>query len=63
MKLRKCPACKNQVDAENEVCPVCGCNPRLYRVRKAVVWVAAAAIAVSWVMLHGRGHWGLPVHH
>lgn len=62
MKLRKCPACKNQVDAENEVCPVCGCNPVLYRVRAAVLWVALAAVAVSWVLLHGHGHWSA-VHH
>jgi hypothetical protein len=63
MKLRKCPACKNLVDAESDGCPVCGCNPILYRVRAAVMWVAAAAVAVSWVMFHGHGHWGLPIHH
>jgi len=51
MTLRKCPACKNQFDAESESCPICGCEPRARRVRFAVVWGAAVA-CVAWVMIH-----------
>ncbi|HEY7119090.1 MAG TPA: hypothetical protein VH475_21040 [Tepidisphaeraceae bacterium] len=63
MSLRKCPACKNQVDADNEVCPVCGCNPIVWRVRVAVVW-SLAAITVGWFLLHAHVHMPLlPGHH
>jgi uncharacterized paraquat-inducible protein A len=60
MTLRKCPGCKNQVEAESEVCPVCGCNPRLRRLGAVMVW-GAAVLAVGWVMVHG--HWMGVVHH
>ena len=51
MALRKCPACKNQVDAESESCPVCGCEPRGWWVRMAVA-CGAAGVALVWVVMH-----------
>jgi hypothetical protein len=51
MALRKCPACKNQVAAESESCPICGCNPRTHFVRKLFFWGAATAALA--VMLQG----------
>jgi len=62
MTLRKCPACKNQIEAESEACPICGCNPTLRRVRSVLVW-GVALVAVSWMMFHGHGHWAAPLHH
>ena len=62
MKLRKCPACKNQVDAESDVCPVCGCSPVARRVRSAVIW-GAALFAITWVVFHGHTHWPSLLHH
>jgi len=62
MTLRKCPGCKNQVEAQSEVCPVCGCNPRLRQVRAMVMW-GGLLLAVSWMMFHGHGHWAGPLHH
>jgi hypothetical protein len=59
--LRKCPACKNQVDAESEVCPVCGCNPTVHRIKSAMLW-GVAAITVAWIALHGHVHWGTMIH-
>ena len=56
MTLRKCPACRNEIDVENEMCPICGCNPRLRRVRSFVMWGGAFAV-FAWVLLHGHVHW------
>ncbi len=57
MTLRKCPACKNMVDAENETCPVCGCNPIARRIRSVVMW--CAVVAMAWVLLHRHVHWSI----
>jgi len=51
MALRKCPACKNVIAAETESCPICGCNPRTFWVRKFLFWGAATAALV--VMFQG----------
>jgi hypothetical protein len=52
MALRKCPACKNPVDAESESCPVCGCEARGWWVRSFVVACGAVGVALVWVAIH-----------
>ena len=52
MTLRKCPSCRNQFDAENEACPVCGCEPRGWWVRRLVVAVGSVLGVVAWVVGH-----------
>lgn len=59
--LRKCPGCKNQVDAESEICPVCGCNPTVRRIQSVVMW-GMAVMVVAWVALHGHVHWPVALH-
>lgn len=52
MALRKCPSCKNQIAAETESCPICGCEPRARRLKQ--VFVAGAALAAAVVLVHGQ---------
>jgi hypothetical protein len=61
MTLRKCPACKNQFDAQSEVCPVCGRNPTVQRLKSFLLW-GAAVMAVAWFALHGHLHWATLTH-
>jgi hypothetical protein len=52
MALRKCPSCKNQIAAETESCPICGCEPRARRLKQLLL--AGAALAGVGVLLHGQ---------
>jgi len=52
MALRKCPSCKNQIAAETESCPICGCEPRARRLKQ--VFVAGAALIGAVVLVHGQ---------
>jgi rRNA maturation endonuclease Nob1 len=52
MTLRKCPACRNQFDAESESCPICGCEPRGWWVRRAMLALGGVVGLLAWVMVH-----------
>lgn len=43
MALRKCPGCKNIINAETESCPICGCEPRARRMKQIVAFTAVLA--------------------
>lgn len=43
MALRKCPGCKNLINAETESCPICGCEPRARRIKQILIVAAALA--------------------
>jgi hypothetical protein len=43
------------VPIDSTECPVCGCNPRLRRVRNIATWIALIGI-VGWSL----EHWALP---
>jgi hypothetical protein len=52
MALRKCPACKNIINAETESCPICGCEPRARRLKQ--IFAAVAALVAVAVLFHGQ---------
>jgi hypothetical protein len=52
MALRKCPACKNIINAETESCPICGCEPRARRLKQ--VFAAVAVLTGVAVLFHGQ---------
>jgi hypothetical protein len=50
MKLRRCPCCPNVIAADTLMCPICGCNPRVVRVRRYVALLAALGVA-TWLVI------------
>lgn len=57
VRLRTCPACRNEVSAENAECPRCGANFRAVRARRLLL-LAVAIGAVAWVLnQYGFIHW------
>jgi hypothetical protein len=50
-KIRKCPACKNEVAVESVVCPICGCNPKRRRIGQVVRWTIVL-LACGWLAGH-----------
>jgi hypothetical protein len=51
VRLRSCPACKNDIAAENFECPRCGCTLRWFWVRRVTIWGALVA-AGTWLLNH-----------
>ena len=58
--LRKCPKCRETVNAASVSCPRCGVNFREHRVRRVIFWISAAAVAGLMLYAH-VGH-RLPSH-
>jgi hypothetical protein len=58
MALRKCPGCKNLISAETESCPICGCEPRVRRLKQ--IAISGAAAAAMGLMLQGPLRHRLP---
>jgi hypothetical protein len=52
MVLRKCPKCKEKVNAESVACPRCGVIFREYKIKRALVWGSLLAIC-GWAF-HGQ---------
>ena len=44
MVLRKCPKCKEKVNAESIACPRCGVIFREYQIKRAIVWGCLIAL-------------------
>ena len=55
MKLRKCPCCPNQIATDTTMCPICGCNPGVVRLKR-YVGLAAAIVVASWVLFTQFAH-------
>lgn len=51
MKLRNCPACKELVGAESEICPRCGVTFRAVVLRRIIFWTIVAALLI-WLALY-----------
>ena len=58
MALRKCPGCKNLINAETESCPICGCEPRARRIKQIVA--VAAVLAGAAYLFHDQIRQHLP---
>ena len=52
--LRKCPKCRETVNAQSVICPRCGVNFREHRVRRVIFWISAAAAVVAGFMIHAH---------
>ena len=50
--LRKCPKCREMVNAQSVSCPRCGVNFREHRMRRVIFWLSAAAVAGFMVRAH-----------
>lgn len=55
MKLRKCPCCPNTIAVDTLMCPICGCNPRVVRLRRYVGIIGALAVA-TWLVFTQVAH-------
>lgn len=50
MKLRKCPCCPNMIAIdETTMCPICGCNPFVVRLKRYAA-IIVAAVAGGWLL-------------
>ncbi|MEX0684610.1 MAG: zinc ribbon domain-containing protein [Balneolales bacterium] len=51
MKTKECPSCALEVDAQNEICPICGYEfPEQSSWSYLVIWVMIALLLL-WVLL------------
>ena len=51
MSLRRCPACRNSVERDSEICPICGRTFTQALVSRVMPWMVAAVI-VAWSLHH-----------
>jgi len=51
MSLRRCPACRNWVERDSEICPICGRGFAQALVSKAMRWVVVVAL-LGWSIRH-----------
>ncbi|MDX1618286.1 MAG: zinc ribbon domain-containing protein [Balneolaceae bacterium] len=50
MKTRECPGCAMEVDADAEVCPICGYEfPKQSAAVQVMVWVMIALL-LAWLL-------------
>lgn len=47
--LRKCPCCPNVIAIDTLMCPICGCNPRVVRLRRYFGLAVAVGVA-TWLV-------------
>ncbi|HEX3355639.1 MAG TPA: hypothetical protein VHS31_01565 [Tepidisphaeraceae bacterium] len=51
MSLRRCPACRNQVERESETCPVCGRTFAQAITLRIIPW-AGVSLLLLWFVHH-----------
>lgn len=51
MSLHRCPSCRNLVEKESEICPICGRSFVQAIVIRAMPWMVVAVIA-AWSIHH-----------
>ena len=54
--LRKCPKCREMVNAQSVACPRCGVNFREHRTKRVMLCLAAIAVAGFAVRSHFVRH-------
>lgn len=51
MKKKECPGCAVEVDADSDVCPICGYEfPRQSTGLKIMVWILILLV-LTWILL------------